>query len=250
MRWLGISLSVLWAQQSIQDSAIHFFFLSPSYGGYFPQADLARRFGYSSVIGAEASYKFRSGVYITLQGGGLAGDRVHEEGLLEGLYLWSFYESGTVAFIDENGKIFSPTFRQRGWTASVRVGWIVSRLRLPGQNPNCGPFVEVGGGYLMHRIFIDKARSEKLPLLEGEYLKGFDRLTGGWGAVQSIGYRFFSNRGLINFFVAVEAGQYITRSLRGYMYDRGEKDTQRRQDFWVGFRVGWSVPLYEKAPLL
>ncbi|MCS7298331.1 MAG: hypothetical protein NZ611_09000, partial [Bacteroidia bacterium] len=123
-----------------------------------------------------------------------------------------------------------------------------SAWRLPKQNPNCGPYIEIGVGYLSHRILIDKARSERLPLLEGEYLKGLDRLTGGWGLTQSFGYRFFSNNGLINFLLGIEAGQYFTRSLRGYLYDRGMRDRARRRDFWGGVRVGWSLPLYEKAP--
>lgn len=249
MRWLAGLLSLVWAQQSIRDSAIRFLLPSVAYHGMFPMADLARRFGYSSAIGGEVGYKMRPGIYIALQGAGLIGDKIVEPGFLEGLYLPSFQQAGLLAFIDENGKVFTPALRQRGWTANLRLGYILSRLRLPGQNPNCGPYVEVGGGYLSHRILIDKARSERLPLLEGEYLKGLDRLTGGWGLTQSVGYRFFSNNGLINFFVAVEAGQYFTRSLRGYLYDRRERDTERRRDLWWGFRVGWSLPLYEKAPV-
>jgi len=107
----------------------------------------------------------------------------------------------------------------------------------------------VGGGYLRHRISIDKARSDRAPLLEGDYLKGVDRLTGGWGLIESIGYRFFSNRLLLNFFIAVEAGQFFTRSLRGWTYDTGQKDTRKRLDNWLSVRLGWMLPLYEKAPL-
>ncbi|MCX7764305.1 MAG: hypothetical protein N2253_05380 [Bacteroidia bacterium] len=249
MRWLVGLLTLSWAQQSIRDSAIHFFFPTVMYQGMFPLADMAKRFGYSSAISAEVAYKLRSGLYLALQGGGLIGDKIVEEGFLESLSLPSFRKVGLLAFIDENGKVFTPALRQRGWTANFRIGYILSAFRLPGQNPNCGPFIEVGGGYLSHRILIDKARSERLPLLEGEYLKGLDRLTGGWGIMQSIGYRFFSSNGLINFVVGLEGGQYFTRSLRGYVYDKGERDTARRRDFFWGFRVGWSLPLYEKAPL-
>jgi hypothetical protein len=201
------------------------------------------------VIGGEVAFKTRKNLYISLQGGGLAGDRVTEPGFLEGLFLPSFQQAGILAFVDENGRVFTPNLRQRGWTATLRVGYILSFLRLPRQNPNCGLFVELGGGYLSHRILIDKARSERLPLLEGEYLKGLDRLTGGWGLTEAIGYRFYSNRGLVNFLIAVEAGQYWTRSRRGYLYDRAQRDTQQRRDFWQGIRVGWSLPLYEKAPV-
>ncbi|MDW8015749.1 MAG: hypothetical protein RMK19_07030 [Bacteroidia bacterium] len=249
MRWLGALPLLLWTQQSIRDSAIHFFLASVVYSGYIPQYDLAQRFGYSSVIGGEIAYKLRGGGYIALQGGGLIGDKIVEEGFLEGLYLPSFQKAGILAFVDENGKVFTPNFRQRGWLASLRIGKILSSLRLPRHNPNCGIYIELGAGYLSHRILIDKARSERLPLLEGEYLKGLDRLTGGGGFIQSIGYRFFSNNGLINFLIGAEAGQYFTRSLRGYLYDKALPDRNRRRDFWIGFRVGWSLLIYEKAQL-
>ncbi|MCS7188840.1 MAG: hypothetical protein RMJ66_03235 [Bacteroidia bacterium] len=241
-------MAIGWAQQSIRDSAIHFLIASVTYGSYWPSADLAHRFGWSSVVGGEIAYKFKNHLYIGLQGGGLIGDKVVEQGLLEGLYLSSLYTAGVIGFVDETGKIFTPKFQQRGWNASLRLGWILPSFRLPKQNPNCGPFVEVGIGYLSHRIHIDKARSERLPLLEGEYLKGFDRLTGGWGLSETIGYRFFSSRNLINFFIAAEMAQYFTRSLRGYIYDQAQRDSKKRKDFWHGLRIGWSLLLYEKAP--
>lgn len=249
MRWAGLLLTLLWAQQSIRDSAVHFFALSVGYGGYAPGADLARRFGWTHVLMAEAAYKLKNHFYGSLQGGGLFGDKVKEPGFLQSLLLPSLQAGGLLAFIDENGRIFTPNLRQRGWNATLRIGKILPRLRLPGQNPNCGPFLEIGVGYLSHRILIDKARSERLPLLEGEYLKGLDRLTEGWGLTEAVGYRFFSNRGLINFFVALEAAQYFTQGRRGYLYDMEARDTGWRRDFWQGLRVGWVLPLYEKAPL-
>lgn len=249
MRWWIAFLNLVWAQQSIRDSSIRFFLASVSYHGMFPQADLARRFGYSSAVGGEVGYKMRSGVYLLLQGGGLIGDKITERGFLESLSLPSFRKVGQLAFMDEGGKIFSPALRQRGWIGTIRIGYILRQLRLPKQNPNCGPYAEIGGGYLAHRVQIDKARSERLPLFEGDYLKGLDRLTAGWGLMQSIGYRFFSNNGLVNFIVGIELAQYFTRSQRGYAYDLGTRDTARRRDFWWGFRIGWSLPLYEKAPI-
>jgi len=250
MRWaLNFLFSLLWAQQSIRDSAIAFFMPAISYAGVFPMMDLAERFGYLSHIQAEAGYKFKSHFYLVGAGGGLVGDQVREAGLLSNYLSASLQSAGYIGMFDENGKVFAPTIRAAGWSAQLKVGKIFPALRLPGQNPNCGPFIEVGGGYLRHRISIDKARSDRAPLLEGDYLKGVDRLTGGWGLIESIGYRFFSNRLLLNFFIAVEAGQFFTRSLRGWTYDTGQKDTRKRSDNWLSVRLGWMLPLYEKAPL-
>ena len=239
----------VWAQQSIRDSAIAFFMPAVMYGGLFPMQDLSQRFGYLNHVQVEAGYKFKSHLYIALAGGALVGDKVREAGLLQNYLSASLLQSGYMGMFDENGKVFAPTIRAAGWSALLRVGKIFPILRLPGQNPNCGPFMELGGGYLRHRISIDKARSDRAPLLEGDYLKGVDRLTGGWGFSQSLGYRFFSSRLLLNFFIAVEAAQFFTRSLREWTYDTGERDVRRRLDSWVSVRIGWVLPLYEKAPL-
>ncbi len=241
--------SLLLAQQSIRDSAIAYVMLGVVYGGVFPMVDLAKRFGYLNHIQAELGYKFKSHFYIVGLGGGLVGDKVREPGLLSNYLSASLLQAGYMGMFDENGKVFAPTIRAAGWSAQLRLGKIFPAARLPGQNPNCGPFIELGGGYLRHRISIDKARSDRAPLLEGDYLKGVDRLTGGWGLVQSVGYRFFSSKLLLNFFIALDAGQYLTRSLRGYTYDTGQRDTERRLDSWWSLRLGWMLLLYEKAPL-
>ena len=246
---LPFFLAFLCAQQSIRDSAIAFFMPAVVYGGIFPMQDLSQRFGYLNHIQAEVGYKFKSHFYVVLAGGGLVGDKVREAGLLQNYLSASLQQSGYMGMFDENGKVFAPTIRAAGWSAQLRGGKILPILRIPGHNPNCGLFVEVGGGYLRHRISIDKARSDRAPILEGDYLKGVDRLTGGWGFTESIGYRYFSNRLLLNFFIAIEAGQFFTRSLRGWAYDTGQRDVRRRLDSWVSVRVGWMIPLYEKAPL-
>jgi len=246
---LWFFLSFLLAQQSIRDSAIAFFMPGVAYGGVFPMADLEKRFGYLNHIQAEVGYKFKRHFYVIGVGGGLVGDKVREVGLLRNYLSASLQRAGYIGMFDENGKIFAPTIRAAGWSAQLRLGKIFPSIRLPGQNPNCGPFIELGGGYLRHRISIDKARSDRAPLLEGDYLRGVDRLTGGWGLVESLGYRFFSSRLLLNFFVALEVGQFFTRSLRGYTYDTGRRDTRRRLDSWWSVRLGWMLPLYEKAPL-
>jgi hypothetical protein len=242
-------MALTWAQLSIRDSAIAFFMPAVAYSGLFPRADLASRFGYLMVIQGEVGYKLRSHWYFILIGGGLIGDKVREAGLLTNYFSNSLSQSGYTGLFDENGRPFAPVIQAAGLTGQMRVGKIFPALRLPGQNPNCGPFVEFGAGYLRHRIDIDKARSDRAPILEGDYLRGVDRLTAGWGLTQSIGYRFFSSRLLLNFYVAVEAGQFFTRSLRGYVYDLGRPDTKQRLDAWMAFRGGWVLPLYEKAPL-
>lgn len=247
-RWL-VGCGLLWAQLSIRDSAIAFGMPAVAYGGYWPGADLGQRFGYLNAVQLEGAYKSKRHWTVAVVGLGLVGDQVREPGFLASYVSPSMQKAGYMVLFDENSKPVSPTMQAAGWGLQLRVGKLFPKARLPRHNPNCGPFVEVGAGYLRHRISLNKARSERLPLLEGDYLKGIDRLTAGWGLTEAVGYRFFSNTLLLNFYVALEAGQFFTKSLRGYQYDIGTQDRAARRDFWVGFRVGWVLPLYEKAPL-
>ncbi len=247
-RWtLGFGL--VWAQLSIRDSAIAFAMPAVAYGGYWPGADLGRRFGYLNTVQVEAAFKVKRHWTCSLAGLGLVGDQVREPAFLASYVSPSMQQAGYLVLFDEYSKAVSPRMQAAGWGLQLRVGKIFPRVRLPRHNPNCGPFVELGLGYLRHRISLNKARSERLPLLEGDYLKGIDRLTAGWGVTEAVGYRFFSNALLLNFYLALEAGQFFTQSLRGYQYDGALPDRAPRRDFWVGFRLGWVLPLYEKAPL-
>lgn len=149
--------------------------------------------------------------------------------------------------LDENGAIFYPRLGGRGLQIGARVGYILPLIKVLRPNPNSGFFVEVGGEFLRHRLLIDVAKSTSAPYLKGEYLKGYDRLTHGWGVGGSIGYRFWGNVPWLNFYVAVDYLYTYARSLRGYNYDLKQAEKDLRRDGAVGFRVGWCLPLFPRA---
>jgi len=116
-----------------------------------------------------------------------------------------------------------------------------------GPNPNSGLMIAAGPVFFQHRILIDY-RDASLPQLEGDYLKGYDRLTNGYGLNEFIGYIHYGRRKLINFYVGFDFMQTWTTNKRGFNYDKGVADNKIRNDNLIGFRFGWVLTLYKRAP--
>ncbi|MGQ9864321.1 MAG: hypothetical protein ACUVRD_07585 [Bacteroidia bacterium] len=245
MRILLLS-ACLWAQMSIRDSVIWLFNTGVGYGGYFPLGDLGARFGYLSQVQGEIAYKNKKNLYFLLRGGALWAEKVRED-VVGKFILPSLQRGGTLGMLDENGNIFYPRLEGRGFQIGARVGYLLPIIKILRPNPNSGFFVEVGGEFLRHRLLIDVAKSTLAPYLKGEYLKGYDRLTQGWGIGASMGYRFWGNVPWLNFYVAVEYIHTYARSLRGYNYDLRQAENFLRRDAAIGFRAGWCLPLFPRA---
>ena len=79
-------------------------------------------------------------------------------------------------------------------------------------NPNSGIIVSGGIGILQHKILID-FRDAQIPQLGEEYKKGYDRLSYGLALNQFVGYVFFGNKKLINFYAGVELTQAWTKTV-------------------------------------
>ncbi len=225
-----------------------------SYGGMFPVATLAKRFGYISLFALECGYKFKKNWTLTANGAYLFTDVVRESGVFDRLAFLKYVSApdGSVsAYIfwpDNSGAGYVPTFQGRGFSLALKAGKIFNALRLPKNNPNSGLSVEAGVQFVEHRIFANLPIGREPNNVSGEYAKGYDRLTNGLGPVVALGYRFFGNNRLINFFLAAEAGLHFTRSRRKINYDTNQPDVATRSDVLVGFRFSWCIPIYRVAP--
>ncbi len=246
MRALFYSLTLLFtvvdnpaeAQGNVRDSSLFMTIVSPSYSFQIPNGDMADRFGTNSNIGVSVLVKRPSNFIIGFQGTFLFGDNVREPGLIHGL----INESGTVT--DRFGEPAEILLFERGWTATLEFGVIIPRI---GPNLNSGIMIKGGLGYMQHKIRIEHQTSE-VPQLEGEYLKGYDRLSGGLLFTQFLGYQYLGNARFANFFFGFEFMQGFTKSLRSYNIDTMDKDSDNRLDMLTGFRAGWSLPIYRRAP--
>ena len=78
-------------------------------------------------------------------------------------------------WLNVDGQFSAMKLALRGQTFHAKVGWLIPVLS---PNPNSGILMQVGGGFWRHRIRVEDIQ-QKTPQVEGDYQKGYDRLTSG-----------------------------------------------------------------------
>lgn len=226
------------AQVSISDSSINMHIVGIGYAFQLPGGDLSDRFGWNSMIEGTYYYKLKSGFLFGANGGFLFGNQVKENNMLRALQ----GEGGGI--VDKNGLFADIRFFERGFHASLSAGKMFSWNK---PNPNSGLILMGGAGLLQHKIRIETI-GNTVPQLDKEYKKGYDRLTNGLSLHEMIGYYYFGNKHLINFYAGFEFIQAFTQNRRSYNFDEMRKDDSKRVDLLFGIRAGWMLPLYRRAP--
>lgn len=225
------------AQFQVRDSSLFDPHISISYAYQFPSEDLALRFGNNHNIGLGFHIKSKTNWYYGIQGTYLTGsDVIQEKGFLSNLKIDGGY------ILDNQGQMAKISLQQRGFTATLDGGYLFPVL---GPNRNSGILAFAGVGLLQHKIRIEHQDS-KVYQLEGDYLKGYDRLTNGLVTHQFVGYYYMSDYKLVNFFIGVEAWQGFTQSRRNFNYDTQVRDDAKRTDLLYGIRAGWVLHLYKR----
>lgn len=229
---------MVYSQVSIRDSSISMIMVRPSGALLLPGGNLNDRFGTSASIGLGVEYKTVKQFSFEINGSFIFGNNVKEDNMFDALKT----DEGFV--LDVNGQVANILIQERGFSTSLNFGYLFP-FKKP--NPNSGLEIKFGVGFLRHKIRIEH-NNNTVPLLEGEYLKGYDRLTNGLMLTEFIGYRYLSNKRLLNFFVGLEFSQGFTKNRRDYNYDIMGPDNTKRLDLLNGIRVGWILPIYKQAP--
>jgi hypothetical protein len=207
---------------------------SISLGFQEPGGDMADRFGANSNLGGGLEFiTEKSNFIFGLEGGFLFGSRVKED-VIANLRM----PDGEI--VGGDGVFSSVALRQRGFFAGAKFGKI---FRLSKSNPRDGLKITVGAGLLQHKIRIQDD-SRQVNQLDGDYKKGYDRLTNGLALQQFIGYQLLSKNRLVNFYAGLEFTQGFTESRRDWNFDTMTADTERRFDMLIGVRLGWILPFY------
>ena len=226
-----------YAQQTLRDTIITVVPITLSYAYQLPQGDMALRYGANSNLGMSAGVKFRNNYYLGAEGSFIFGNRINDNSMLNQLIT----DNGTI--VDQDGEPATVLLYQRGYTLMLTAGKV---MPIVGPNPNSGILLKIGGGYMRHKLRIE-TQNNVVPALEGEYVKGYDRLTAGPAGMFFAGYQHFGNNRLINFMFGFELNLGLTRNLRPYNFDTGRTDDGQRVDGLNGFRFGWTLPLHKNA---
>jgi hypothetical protein len=183
--------------------------------------------------------KLRSGFILGIDGSYLFGTDVKNE---DSYFHAIRNDHGYV--IDGDGQYAEVHLYERGLQIFIFGGY---QFNFWSPNPNSGPFIHLGAGFLQHYVRIENP-GNTAPQILGEYSKLYDRLSNGFSTSQMIGYRYMGNRNLANFYLGFEFTQAWTKSRRAYNADDMQQNTDTHLDLLYGIKVGWIIPLYGRAP--
>jgi hypothetical protein len=204
------------------------------YGYQIPGGDLVDRFDNSSALGVKFEYLFPNNLSISGHYSFFFGRNVKEDPLL------SLRNSDSL-LIGNNFSQANIFLRQRGFYFGGALGKLFPVSK---SNPRSGIKIELGLGLLQHKIRIQEDPESFVPVVGGDYKKGYDRLTNGLALRQFIGYQYHSLNQLVNFYAGLEFSQGFTQNRRSYNYDLGGPDETKRLDLITSIKFGWMITIY------
>ncbi|NOR88087.1 MAG: hypothetical protein GQ527_10790 [Bacteroidales bacterium] len=226
------------SQVNVQDSCISSFVLYVAYAYQVPGGDMADRYGHNSTIGPGLIYKTNKNWMWTAELNFLFGnDVINSDSIISQIST----DDGHVIGIDGTYVNIRPM--ERGFTFFAKVGKIIPAFDI---NPNSGMFVNVGLGYIQHKIRWD-VEGNGAPQLDGDYKNGYDRFTEGIAFTQSIGFFHMADKRLWNFHISAEVIESFTKMKR-YNFDTFGGEPESRIDLFYGLKISWMIPLYGRAP--
>ena len=226
------------AQKDIKDTSISMSIINVGYTFDLPAGNLAERFGWNSYASIGYSYKTNKNFIFGISGGYIFGDQVRESNVLANITNTDGY------IIGSNGQYADVILYERGFEITLNAGKLFP-FKKP--NPNSGLLLMGGIGFLEHQIFFEDY-TRNVPEIDGDYSKGYDRLTNGIALYQTGKYLHLGNRRLINYFIGFELSEAFTENRRPLNFDTMQKDNTKRIDILYGITVGWLIPIYRRAP--
>lgn len=210
--------------------------LEITYGAHLPAGILAQRFGFTTSVGGDVVRRVPSRWFYGVSGYYFFGYDLREDPLAN-------YRTAQGSILDQDREIGIMSADERGFYVGGIVGKIIPFIP---SLPNAGIRVSLSGGYLQHFIRL-KDDNARIPLLQGDYAKGFDRLTDGVALTEFVGFHYASPRGFFSAYIGTEFTQGFTHSVRAYQYDLGPtRDETTRLDLLNGLRIGWTLEIGQK----
>ena len=208
--------------------------LSFGYGIEFPFGDMGDRFGKNLKFTLGAERITKTNWIFGLEFSYMFGDTVKED-VLAHLRL----SNGEILGADND---YADTFtRERGVFMGVNIGKLIPF----NENSRSGLRITGAVGLLAHYVRIQDEASS-LPQIEGEYLKGYDRLTRGVAFREFIGYQHVTENKRVNFYIGLEFTQGFTKSIRNVNFDTGLLASKEgRFDGMIGLKAAWILPFFD-----
>jgi hypothetical protein len=227
------------SQRVKSDSAVSIPMFYGFYGYQWPGADMADRYGSNSTIGPGFMLKTATNWLIGAEYNYLFGSNVKN-----GLDILKGIMTSDGEIISGDGTPTVAALFERGHVIDAKFGKLIPVSR---KDKNSGIFFTAGLGYMTHKIRID-VQNNSAPQLNGDYKRGYDRLSGGFMLCQAIGFMYFGQSRLLNFTLSVEAFEGWTKSYRDYYFDTmAPPPAGRNFDFLIGPKITWMIPLRQRT---
>ncbi|MBK9336412.1 MAG: hypothetical protein IPM98_07410 [Lewinellaceae bacterium] len=200
-------------------------------GIHQPGANFADRFGTTGSVGGGLEWIAAGNFLLGAEAHYSFGNTVKEDPLV-------LLRTPEGDIIGNNQLLAEVDLRARG----LYVGGAIGKL-FPIGNRRSGIRLTLGAGVQQHRIRIqDNANS--VAQVSGDYVKGYDRLTGGLALSQFVGWQHLGANRRSNWFLGFEFSQGFTKSLRDWDFAEMRKLEGNRTDIRFGIRLGWTLPFY------
>ncbi|MBL0911112.1 MAG: hypothetical protein IBJ09_01975 [Bacteroidia bacterium] len=221
---------------NVRDTSVAITMVRPQAAFILPMGELMDRTGFFYTVGGSILTKTASQWMFGAEGCFYNGNIIREPGHLQNLLT---SEGGLIAQSGEFGDV-NRFFR--GFSFSALFG----RLFPVGKpNMNSGFYVTFGLGYIQHKIRTEVRGNNVWPL-NGDYKKGYDRLSGGFMLSQFAGYQYINNKRTITFFAGLELNQALVKSYRGFNYDTQEIDNRWKFNGMFSVKGGWLFNIYHR----
>lgn len=206
-----------------------------NFGYQIPSGDLINRFGSNLCVGVGFErISLPKGWIFSVNGFYMFGQTVKEDVLAP-------MRTAEGEILGDIGTYASVQLRERGFYVGAQFGRLI-KLSDNG-NRFRGIRATFGLGYFQHRIRLQDD-SNSAAQITAPYDVGYDRFTDGFALHQFIGYQVVSRDKTINFYAGFDFTEGFTKNRRGFNFDTRLRDDAPRLDVLMGFRVGWSIPLY------
>ena len=191
-----------------RDSSESIPFIRFQYAHLLPSGDFEETFDNSNSVGGAFGFKTASNFQFEIEGNFMFGSRIKRPDLLSSIT----NQRGDIT--DSEGELVKIIYDLRGFSIFASAGRVFS---FKNTNPNSG------------------------------ILTQFDRLHSGLALKQFVGYQHFGRKNRYNFYLGFEFQQGFTKNRREYNYDTQSFDKGQKFDLLYGFRIGWSIPIRERA---
>lgn len=220
------------AQKSEETKPPKFFLVNLAYSIQFPGGDMGDRYGQNNSVGIGMEILNRKKFIIGINSDFLFGTKVDEDVL-------ATLRNSDGTIYGNNRSLSAIKLTERGWNVNLLLGklWNVNK-----KQPTSGIRATLGLGVLQHKIRIQQDPQSLVPQAEGEYAKGYDRLSNGLSVTEFIGYQMISNNRRLNFIAGIELVQGFTKNRRDFNFDTMMKDEDNQLDLLFGIKLGWTLP--------